>query len=166
LTLDPGGKPCHEQIGLNRRISFNLSHSASQLVVGLTEIERIGIDVEDLSQNLRVPLLVRHYFSPAERAAWLQLAPAFQNKAFFTSWTRKEAAWKLFGDESHVPWKNIEVSLNPAAETEVRITTVDGDRLIAPCFTWFPDDGSVASVVVTATQDGRPRYSLVLNPEN
>jgi 4'-phosphopantetheinyl transferase len=91
----PRGKP---ELADNRHIRFNLSHTRNLAVVAVVRDREVGVDVEDLRDNLDMPGLARRYFSSVE-AEWVESAPPEQRaEAFFTCWTGKEAYIKGRGD--------------------------------------------------------------------
>lgn len=127
---------------------FNLSHSPSELVVGITSGEAIGIDVESFHQRLHIELLVRNYFSAPQQEEWLKHPLEERERAFLRGWTRKEAAWKLFGNEDIVAWNDIEVTLENTPNACVRAKKATGEPLLLDCFTWQPSVDSLASAAI------------------
>lgn len=91
----PQGKP---ELAENRHIRFNLSHTRDIAVVVVARDREVGVDVEDLRDNLDMLGLARRYFSPVE-AQWVESAPPeMRAEAFLTCWTGKEAYVKGRGD--------------------------------------------------------------------
>ncbi len=161
LSLDSNGKPKLENVGGQRQPSFNISHSPTLVVIGVTELDGIGVDVEDLDRRIQVDSLVRGYFSPTERAAWASYPEELRRTAFLRGWTRKEAAWKFFGSEALMHWENIDVPLDANPHTRVIATTAPGGALIRlHCFSWCPTPNSIASVVVRPTAGESPRFEI------
>jgi 4'-phosphopantetheinyl transferase len=78
-------------------LSFNISHTHSLIVLGVTKGRALGVDVENV-QAREAPIDVAdRYFAPQEVAA-LKAAPAHQrHDRFFEYWTFKEAYIKARG---------------------------------------------------------------------
>ena len=82
----------------NASLSFNISHTHSLIVLGVTKRRAIGVDVENL-RTREVPIgLADRYFAPQE-AAVVAGAPSQQQQQyrFFEYWTFKEAYIKARG---------------------------------------------------------------------
>jgi 4'-phosphopantetheinyl transferase len=76
---------------LAQRLTFNLSHTAGLIVLGLCQAGDMGIDTENIRER-SAPLDVSpRYFSPRECADLNALPAAAQNERFFHYWTLKEA---------------------------------------------------------------------------
>jgi 4'-phosphopantetheinyl transferase len=79
------------------QLFFNLSHSASTVLVGLATTD-LGVDVEDIRDNLDPDSLAEQVFSPREQQALAARPPGRPRiEAFFALWTRKEALLKALG---------------------------------------------------------------------
>lgn len=77
---------------------FSLSHSGERVVVAVTPGPAVGVDVE-LVQPLRdLDSLTGTVLAPSERAALDGMAYEQRTRAFFVTWTRKEALLKATGD--------------------------------------------------------------------
>jgi 4'-phosphopantetheinyl transferase len=78
-------------------LSFNLSHTHSLIVLGVTRGRALGVDVENV-QAREAPLeITSHYFAPQEVAV-LTAAPRHeQQHRFFEYWTFKESYIKARG---------------------------------------------------------------------
>ena len=92
---------------------FNLSHSASAALIGVTDGRRIGIDIEYIHREFDRLELAARFFAPGEVAKLQRLPSALQPQAFFNCWTRKEAYIKAQGLGLQLPLKDFEVSLIP-----------------------------------------------------
>jgi 4'-phosphopantetheinyl transferase len=80
-----------------QRFGTGWSHSGNQLLVGLGEGLRLGVDLERVRPRPRM-LEVAERFFHADEAAWLQaLAPAQREPWFFRLWCAKEALLKAHG---------------------------------------------------------------------
>lgn len=88
---------------------FNLSHSAAEAVVAVSEQADLGVDIEEIR-----PLqedVASHFFSAAECAELANVLEAERLDAFYRCWTRKEAFVKAHGAGLSVPLQSFDVSL-------------------------------------------------------
>ena len=78
-------------------LHFNLSHSGDLALVTVTIGCSVGVDVEKVRSLQYLDTILERYFSVEERN-FIHSAPKYkQTRAFFTLWTRREAAAKAFG---------------------------------------------------------------------
>lgn len=77
-------------------IEFNISHSDTHLLVGISERGPVGVDVELLSQSCDQHLMIaKKYFHEAE---YKSIAASHNSKfEFLQIWTAKEALYKALG---------------------------------------------------------------------
>lgn len=112
FTQGPAGKP--ELAGAwSGALRFNLSHSGSRALVGLSRRDAIGVDVEALRPMPDAARVARSYFAPDEASALAALTDNERDLAFMTVWTRKEAVVKALGAGLSVPLNRFSVSLPP-----------------------------------------------------
>lgn len=78
------------------KFHFNHSHSQHHYALATsTNIQDLGIDIEDLDRNIRFEALAKHAFHPNELQKWYALE---QDKEYwFKVWTTKEAVLKACG---------------------------------------------------------------------
>lgn len=80
-----------------RDLSFNLSHTHSLIVLGVTRGRALGVDVENFRAREAAIGVADHYFAKAEVAA-LAAAPSQDRQyRFFEYWTFKESYIKARG---------------------------------------------------------------------
>ena len=78
-------------------LSFNISHTNSLIILGVTKHRALGVDVENLvTRNVSLEIAT-HYFSPEEVAALARTSGCQQKHRFFEYWTFKEAYIKARG---------------------------------------------------------------------
>jgi 4'-phosphopantetheinyl transferase len=98
------GKPTLLEPHRFASLRFNLTHTDDLAMCAVTRAGEVGIDAEEISRAVDVPLLARHFFS---RRAQAQLAslPARERVArFFEQWVLKEAYVKATGKGlAHAP---------------------------------------------------------------
>jgi 4'-phosphopantetheinyl transferase len=78
-------------------LTFNLSHTRSLIVLGVTRHRALGVDVENVRARPVSLDLADHYFAPQEVAALAAVPPHRQQYRFFEYWTLKEAYIKARG---------------------------------------------------------------------
>ncbi|HEY6011810.1 MAG TPA: 4'-phosphopantetheinyl transferase superfamily protein [Nitrospirota bacterium] len=97
FRTDTLGKPEIERGPGEPMISFNLSHSADMMLLGVARDRRIGVDVELISPRIDFLRIAERYFT-TEEAGLIREAPIErQMKLFFAIWTNKEAYLKALG---------------------------------------------------------------------
>ena len=83
------------------QLYFNVSHSADQILVGISRHTPIGVDIESMRTDTDWKNIAKHYSSPAE---YEMLNSAEDPKFFFYQlWTAKEAFMKGYGTGFHFP---------------------------------------------------------------
>jgi 4'-phosphopantetheinyl transferase len=80
-----------------RRLSFNISHTHSLIVLGVTERLSLGIDVENIMAREVSIDIADHFFSPNEVREIAMVPACHQQYRFFEYWTFKEAYIKARG---------------------------------------------------------------------
>ena len=126
----------------------NVAHSADLAVIGLTEHDRLGVDVERI-RDLDAEGIAPRVFSPAELEVFQSLPDDAKPHAFFNCWTRKEAFVKAVGEGLSHPLDTFDVTLRPGEEA--RLLEVDGSPARAAAWSLFdvrPMDGWVGAVAV------------------
>ena len=94
-------------------ISFNLSHAGDFLLLGFAVGCEVGVDLEQVRQDLPFRAMAERYFSLREQEDLFSLPPAEQVGAFYRCWTRKEAYLKGAGTGFSQPSNSFDVSLLP-----------------------------------------------------
>jgi 4'-phosphopantetheinyl transferase len=78
-------------------LSFNISHTHSLIVLGITSGRDLGVDVESVCARAVSLGVAEHYFAPAEVAALATVPASQQQYRFFEYWTFKESYIKARG---------------------------------------------------------------------
>jgi 4'-phosphopantetheinyl transferase len=78
-------------------LSFNISHTHSLIVLGVTKGRALGVDVENFRARGAAIEIAHHYFAPQEVAALAAVPRQQQQKRFFEYWTFKESYIKARG---------------------------------------------------------------------
>lgn len=106
LKVEPGrltlktnqyGKPYLPERPGGQRLQFNLSHSADLAILALTEDCEVGIDLEQMRDDLPFQDMARQFFSRQEQRDLFSLPAEQQLASFYRCWTRKEAYLKGCG---------------------------------------------------------------------
>lgn len=101
LELGEAGKPRLLRADGTVFTNFNLSFRSNAMIVGISAGDEIGVDIEDLSRELRpasMAAVMDYYFLQEERA-YVDAGSGVPGKCrrFLELWTRKEAAVKTVG---------------------------------------------------------------------
>lgn len=78
-------------------LTFNISHTHSLIVLGVTRSRALGVDVENFRAREVSIDLAHHYFAPREVAALNTVPEHEQQYRFFEYWTFKESYIKARG---------------------------------------------------------------------
>ena len=104
------------------RVQFNVSHSGTKALIAITRGRELGVDIEQVRQNVDYESLARRFFSLAERTALSSLEPCERYRAFFRCWTRKEAYIKAHGAGLALPLQTFDVSVSAGEENALLAT--------------------------------------------
>lgn len=109
------------------RLTFNLSHTHSMIVLGVTMGRALGVDVENVhAREISIGMADR-YFSPLE-ADELAKAPSYlQQYRFFEYWTFKEAYIKARGMGLQLPLDKFSFGYPDDNRVEIAIDRELGD---------------------------------------
>jgi 4'-phosphopantetheinyl transferase len=81
----------------NACLSFNISHTHSVIILGVTQGRALGVDVENFRAREVSLDIADHYFAPQEVAVLAARPPQEQQYRFFEYWTLKESYIKARG---------------------------------------------------------------------
>jgi 4'-phosphopantetheinyl transferase len=109
------GKPTLEpDEHVARRISFNLTHTATAGLLAVGSGIEVGVDAETIRPI--GPDVAEAHFSAHELSALNTLSGDAWLNAFYTIWTRKEALLKAEGVGLNLPLADFDVSVPPDAD--------------------------------------------------
>ena len=97
-------------------ISFNLSHTAGLVLLGISARGQLGVDVENIALRPAPLEIANHYFSAPEALALRSLPPEAQGARFFHYWTLKEAYIKAKSQGLSIPLGDFGMTLPPIAQ--------------------------------------------------
>lgn len=103
------GKPYIENTDLN----FSLSHSGNHIVYAVTRGASIGVDIEEIKQDIDFLSVGKLVFSEAEYTQFLTVPEDERALAFYRGWTRKEAYIKAIGMGLHFPLSEVQNTFLP-----------------------------------------------------
>jgi 4'-phosphopantetheinyl transferase len=95
---------------------FNVSHTGAVALigigVGLSAVERIGVDIERADRVVNADGLARKFLTEHERAELAPLDATGRRVRFLRLWTCKEAMSKATGDALSAPFRCIDVRVH------------------------------------------------------
>lgn len=118
------GKPRIVNEAIARELSFNVSHTAGLILIGVSGQDALGVDVENITPPVSLDV-ADHFFAPSEARAMRSMPVERQPMRFFELWTLKEAYIKARGMGLSIPLhqfhfdldtfvRGIEISFEPA----------------------------------------------------
>jgi 4'-phosphopantetheinyl transferase len=119
------GKPVLAGADANAGLHFNLSHSADQVLYALAW-QDVGVDLESHDRTLQFIAISDRICTARELAILHAWPSALQRHAFFTCWTRKEAAAKAVGGGLASGLQNLEVCLGTNLAADGRASLGEG----------------------------------------
>jgi 4'-phosphopantetheinyl transferase len=145
------------------QLNFNLAHSGSLVLYGITRRQAIGVDLELIRFDFELEQVARRFFSPEEAGCLLSLPADARRKAFFDCWTRKEAFIKAKGMGFSLLLDQFDVSLlpgEPAALLETKWDKTESSYWSLRGIDVHPD---YAAAVAVYGHEWQPRYWQVSN---
>lgn len=88
------GKPCLSE---EKTLHFNVSHSGDYALFAFARDYEIGIDLEQVNENLELEEIALTIFSQTELSYWKKIPPEEKINFFFKFWVGKEAFLKALG---------------------------------------------------------------------
>lgn len=98
-------------------LHFNLSHAGDVAMYAFSKKREVGIDVEQIRQEIEITEIATRFFSLQENAALSTVPQALRLQTFFNCWTRKEAFIKAIGKGLSYSLHKFSVDLNPITST-------------------------------------------------
>ena len=108
-------------------LSFNISHTHSLIVLGVTKRRALGVDVENVCARKASIEVADRYFAPQEVAALSATPRDQQQYRFFEYWTFKEAYIKARGMGLALPLDKFSFHYPGDHEVEIAIQPELGD---------------------------------------
>ena len=108
FELEDRGKPFLK----NNELYFNLSHSEEKAALAISRLPSLGIDIEQFDREVDIPALSRRCFRESEIKRLDGLEGDELQRAFFWTWTAKEARMKATGEGFGLEPGKIEISFD------------------------------------------------------
>lgn len=105
-------------------LQFNMSHSETIALYGITSDCPIGVDIEHLRPMKDAIQLAQRFFCPSEYETIKRLTAENIENAFFKAWTAKEAFLKATGEGLGGGLDQIEIELN---SEPIRFVSIAGE---------------------------------------
>ena len=125
FDIGPHGKP---SLSAGAGLEFNLSHSRGWALLALCQERELGVDIEEVRENVATAKLAKRYFAATEQAALQALPESQHREAFFATWTRKEAFLKARGSGMALPLGAFSVTVDPGGPARLETTRDDSDE--------------------------------------
>jgi 4'-phosphopantetheinyl transferase len=142
---EPHGRP--RVLGAPARLDASVTHSGTRVGVALSLGGPVGLDVEELLDDVGV--IAWSVLAPAERAGLRRLPAAERPMAFLRTWTCKEAALKATGHGLRVPPGEVEMA-GPHEDPALRRWPLDTPPESVTVRTLDPGRGYVGAVALLA----------------
>lgn len=154
FSTNPQGKPAL----YDHPLEFNLSHSGDFALIAITQVRKVGVDVERIRSGISSHVIAQQYFSASEVAELEALPLEKRESAFFTCWTRKEAYIKAQGLGLSLALESFDVSLTPDQPALLRATRPDPEE--AARWTLFSLDIDPCYQAAVAVHGSHPELRL------
>jgi 4'-phosphopantetheinyl transferase len=128
FDYSPNGKPSLGNEHNAGGIRFNVSHSDKMAAFAFVRGREIGVDIEQIHQDISVEEIAGRFFSRAEQFAFAKVPKQLKQEAFFLCWTRKEAFVKAKGSGLSLPLDQFDVSLLPGEPAQLLGTRPDPEE--------------------------------------
>ena len=128
-------------------LHFNLSHSVDRAALAVSRLPSIGIDIERFDRDVDIDGLSRRCFRQSECDRLAGLDEEARTRAFFWTWTAKEARMKATGEGFGLAPQKIEISFE-GEWPEVCLEPASPRAYVAPVH--LPDRGAACTVAATS----------------
>ncbi len=147
LSTGPHGKPF---LVKDSGLQFNLSHGGDWLMLGLSDRQTVGIDIEPIRPRRQLPQLCRRYLNETESRTVLSLPQDQAPTQFLRYWTCKEAYVKGLGVGLTMPLNAVALTLssNSQSPEPERVESTQGLEAGWQIYQWQPTSGYVAALAL------------------
>ena len=149
LVTSEYGKPSLLATQNTLGLHFNLSHAGDYIVFAFTLDQAIGVDIETIRPDFASDEIAERFFSASEYHALSALDKADKPRAFFHTWTCKEAFIKAIGEGLSFPLDQFDVAVDPEADPQ--ILAIRGDAASAQTwalYTWVPVCNCLSAIAI------------------
>ena len=144
------GKPYLDNCKTDKPLSFNLTHSNGLLLLAISNLESIGIDVEEYNKQDYLELV--NTICTLDEKEYIQQShnKQLKNKKFLFLWTRKEALLKYISKGFTLDPRQISVPFYKNIEKK-------GSLLYC---TFYPCNNFISSLVIESKNDKIPLINI------
>jgi 4'-phosphopantetheinyl transferase len=100
-------------------VEFNVSHSAGQVAIAISDSGAIGVDIESMKRSSDLLHLAERFFSPPEAESVRSAADDERAQRFFAYWTAKESVIKAAGGGLSIELRSFETDPRLGESTPV-----------------------------------------------
>lgn len=105
---------------------FNVAHSGDYALLAIANGYEVGVDIEKFRASAELASLARMVLSRSETALWQTLSDEDRMRAFFATWTGKEAVAKAVGQGLRLEFPKLDIgSMHPNRHADARTVTLD-----------------------------------------
>ncbi len=122
------GRPEIANATADPRLRFNLSHTEGSIIMGVTQADDMGVDVEDLKRGGSLLEIADRYFSPLEVNELRSLPSEQQPARFLDYWTLKESFIKARGMGLSLPLDQFSFHLNQKEPLSISFESQDDPK--------------------------------------
>jgi 4'-phosphopantetheinyl transferase len=143
------------------KLKFNISHSNKTVVVGVSERNELGVDVEELDRKIDFNSMSKKVFSTSEYCHFISSKKEDQPEIFYRFWTLKEAYAKALGKGVSIPFKDL--SFFPISKPQnMYLMSDSSEKELVSSFSFWQErrNGSLISIAQSCEE-----YNKVLNVE-
>jgi phosphopantetheinyl transferase len=148
FSTSPAGRPMLGDPPLGGRLSFNISHSASDVLIAITALAPLGVDVE--KPRTRDPVF--EVLTASEISQLCRLPRPQQRDRYRSLWSLKEAFTKALSAGTDIPFRAVGFRYTRHSATHDTISATFMDRALGLtenwCFTQTWLAGAVLSLAV------------------
>lgn len=142
-------------------LSFNISHTHSLIVLGVTRQRALGVDVENVVAREAAIEVANRYFAPSEVAVLHAASPQEQQYRFFEYWTFKESYIKARGMGLSLPLDRFSFHYRDDRAVEIAIDPALGDEAARWQFWQFqPAPEYLVAICAERTGAAPPRLTV------
>ncbi|GEM_PF-2129936 len=116
-VFNPNGKPVLKNKN-QLKLSFNISHSHSRMLLGIVSSCDIGVDIQYIDSSLPFKKIAERFFKKDESEYFASLPINEAVIMFYNFWTVKEAYIKATGEGFSLPFYDVQVPTLPFEEYE------------------------------------------------
>jgi len=139
-------------------LEFNLSHSGVFALLAVSRIHKVGIDVEQVRQDVETETLARRFFSERENSDLMKTPPEQRIAAFYRCWTLKEAYIKAHGLGLSLPLDGFDVSFSRSEQAILKATRPDPNEASRWTLSSLEIDPRYAGAVAVENNNPEFRY--------